>query len=139
LIFIILEETQMSDSKKSEAKLGVIEWCDLTVDNADKVKDFYSSVVGWESSSVSMGEYDDYNINLPKSGDTIAGICHARGSNRNLPAQWLMYVRVEDVSVSAQKCRELGGDILDGPRKMGAENFCVIKDPEGAVLALVSS
>ncbi len=129
----------MSDSKKSEAKLGVIEWCDLTVDNADKVKDFYSSVVGWESSSVSMGEYDDYNINLPKSGDTIAGICHARGSNRNLPAQWLMYVRVEDVSVSAQKCRELGGDILDGPRKMGAENFCVIKDPEGAVLALVSS
>ncbi len=139
MIFIILEETQMSDSKKSEAKLGVIEWCDLTVDNADKVKDFYSSVVGWESSSVSMGEYDDYNINLPKSGDTIAGICHARGSNRNLPAQWLMYVRVEDVSVSAQKCRELGGDILDGPRKMGAENFCVIKDPEGAVLALVSS
>jgi len=129
----------MSDSKNSDAKIGVIEWCDLTVGNAENVKDFYSNVVGWESSSVSMGEYDDFNINLPKTGDTIAGICHARGSNSKLPAQWLMYVRVEDVTVSAQKCRELGGDILDGPRKMGADNFCVIQDPEGAVLALVSS
>ena len=41
----------MSDSKKSDAKIGVIEWCDLTVGDAEKVKDFYSSVVGWESSS----------------------------------------------------------------------------------------
>ncbi len=129
----------MSDSTKSDVKVGAIEWCDLTVGNAVNVKDFYCSVVGWESSSASMGDYDDFNINLPKTGDTIAGICHARGSNSNLPAQWLMYVRVEDVAVSAQKCRELGGDILDGPRKMGAENFCVIKDPAGAVLALVSS
>lgn len=129
----------MSDNMKSDVKVGAIEWCDLTVGNAENVKDFYCSVVGWESSSASMGDYDDFNINLPKTGDTIAGICHAKGSNSNLPAQWLMYVRVEDVAVSAQKCKELGGDILDGPRKMGSENFCVIKDPEGAVLALVSS
>ena len=129
----------MSDNMKSDVKVGAIEWCDLTVGNAENVKDFYCSVVGWESSSASMGDYDDFNINLPKTGDTIAGICHAKGSNSNLPAQWLMYVRVEDVAVSAQKCKELGGDILEGPRKMGSENFCVIKDPEGAVLALVSS
>ncbi len=129
----------MSDSINSNVKVGAIEWCDLTVENAENVKDFYCSVVGWESSPASMGKYDDFNITLPKTGDTIAGICHARGSNSNLPAQWLMYVRVEDVSISAKKCKELGGAILDGPRKMGSEQFCVIQDPEGAVLALVSS
>lgn len=86
-----------------------------------------------------MGEYDDFNINLPKIGDTIAGVCHARGSNNNLPAQWLMYVRVKDVTVSAKKCQNLGGTVLDGPREMGSDQFCVIQDPEGAVLALVSS
>jgi predicted enzyme related to lactoylglutathione lyase len=128
----------MSDSAGTEENIGAIEWCDLTVENAENVKDFYCDVVGWQSTPASMGKYDDFNINLPNTGETIAGVCHARGSNGNLPAQWLMYVRVQDVLASARKCKALGGKVLDGPRKMGAEQFCVIEDPEGAVLALVS-
>mgnify|MGYP005706623399 CR=1 FL=1 len=118
--------------------IGAIEWCDLTVNDAEKVRDFYCDVVGWKSEPVSMGDYDDFNINLPDSGETLAGVCHARGSNANLPAQWLMYVRVEDADASAAKCASLGGKVLDGPRDMGKMRFCVIQDPEGAVLALVS-
>ncbi|MGI9294895.1 MAG: VOC family protein [Pseudomonadales bacterium] len=128
----------MSQSVESKAKVGAIEWCDLTVTNAENVKDFYCSVVGWDSSAASMGEYDDFNINLPNTTDTIAGICHARGSNSNLPAQWLMYVRVKDVAESAARCNALGGKVLDGPRAMGSSQFCVVQDPEGAVLALMS-
>jgi predicted enzyme related to lactoylglutathione lyase len=121
-----------------EKVIGAIEWCDLTVDDAGAIRDFYSDVVGWKSVAVSMGEYDDYNINLPVSGETIAGVCHARGSNSKLPAQWLMYVRVEDAVASAQRCIAAGGLVLDGPRTMGASKLCVIQDPAGAVLALVS-
>ena len=66
----------------------------------------------------------------------MAGICHARGSNANLPAQWLMYVVVEDVEASARHCVELGGELLDGPRELGGGRFCVIRDPAGAVCAL---
>ena len=128
----------MSEKADSGAKIGVIEWCDLTVDAAETVKDFYCGVVGWESSAASMGDYDDFNINLPQTGNTIAGICHARGGNSNLPAQWLMYVRVGDADASATRCEELGGRVLDGPRSMGSGRFCVIQDPAGAVLALVS-
>ena len=128
----------MSEGESATPKIGAIEWCDLTVTNAEKVKDFYCGVVGWESSPASMGDYDDYNINLPQTSDTIAGVCHARGSNAKLPAQWLMYVRVESVVESAVRCQALGGKVLDGPRAMGASQFCVIQDPEGAVLALVS-
>jgi predicted enzyme related to lactoylglutathione lyase len=128
----------MSDAHKSEVKIGAIEWCDLTVKDAEKVRDFYCDVVGWDSSPVSMGEYDDFNINRPDTGNTVAGVCHARGSNSNLPAQWLMYIRVEDVEKSAIKCKESGGNVLEGPRPMGSSQFCVIQDPEGAVLALIS-
>lgn len=128
----------MPENPDSDAKIGVIEWCDLTVDAAENVKDFYCGVVGWESSAASMGDYDDFNINLPQSGNTIAGICHARGGNSNLPAQWLMYVRVSDADASATRCEALGGRVLDGPRSMGSGLFCVIQDPAGAVLALVS-
>lgn len=128
----------MAEQNDLKANIGAIEWHDLTVDNASEVKDFYTQVVGWQSSAASMGDYDDYNITLPESGETVAGVCHARGSNSTLPAQWLIYVRVADVTASAQQCLELGGEVLDGPRKMGANDFCVIKDPAGAVLGLVS-
>ena len=122
----------------SKVKVGAIEWQDLTVASAGDVKDFYCNVVGWDSSAVSMGDYDDFSINLPGTGETVAGICHARGSNKNLPAQWLMYVRVADVAASAETCINSGGEVIEGPRKMGSGLFCVIRDPAGAVLALIS-
>jgi hypothetical protein len=128
----------MTDGTDSKPQVGAIEWHDLTVADAENVRDFYCSVVGWDSSAVSMGEYDDYNIKLPGTAETVAGVCHARGSNRNLPAQWLMYVRVADASESAETCKKLGGEVIDGPRKMGSGSFCVIRDPAGAVLALIS-
>ncbi|MFT7471703.1 MAG: putative enzyme related to lactoylglutathione lyase [Kiritimatiellia bacterium] len=124
--------------EEKPSNIGRIEWMDLTVDDASHVRNFYTSVVGWSSSEVDMGSYSDFNINLPDTQDTIAGVCHARGSNANIPSQWLIYVRVESVADSAEKCKKLGGKVLDGPRRMGGSNFCVIKDPAGAVMALLS-
>lgn len=126
----------MSDQKSKQ--VGAIEWRDLTVENAEQVKDFYAAVVGWEIEPVSMGEYDDFNIKLPGSGDTIAGVCHARGSNAKMPPQWMMYVRVEDAESSAKSTLELGGEIIAGPRSMGGETYFVIRDPAGAVLTIFS-
>lgn len=128
----------MAEESTIKPQIGAVEWTDLTVVDAEYVKDFYCDVVGWASTDVSMGQYNDFNINLPDSNTTIAGICHARGTNSNLPPQWLVYVRVEDVTKSSEKCIELGGEVIDGPKKMGNGLFCVIKDPAGAVLALVS-
>jgi uncharacterized protein len=119
-------------------QIGKIEWCDLTVDIAEDVRDFYCDVIGWNYQGVSMGDYEDFSIQLPEDGQSIAGVCHARGPNKNLPAQWLMYVRVEDVNKSAKQCVASGGQVIEGPRSMGKSNFCVIKDPAGAVLALIS-
>jgi predicted enzyme related to lactoylglutathione lyase len=112
-------------------------WTDLTVEDAEAVRDFYREVVGWSPSPVSMGAYSDFNMSPPGSGKPAAGICHARGANAHLPAQWLVYVRVESVSESARRAVERRGEVVDGPRSMGRESFCVIRDPAGAVLALV--
>ncbi|MCY4365546.1 MAG: VOC family protein [Chloroflexi bacterium] len=116
---------------------GSIAWQDLTVPNAPEIRDFYCQVVGWTYTDHDMGDYADYNINLSGSGQTVAGICHARDSNANIPPQWLVYIVVEDVAQSAQKCVELGGKLIDGPRDMGGQTFCVIQDPAGAVAALI--
>ena len=118
--------------------IGRVEWVDLSIGDAARSKDFYCKVIGWKSTAVEMGTYSDFNLNLPGSGKTMAGICHARGMNANLPAQWLMYVRVADVAASAAEAERQKGKVLDGPRRMGGSNFCVIQDPDGAVMALIS-
>ena len=120
----------------SQPAIGQITWRDLTVPNAQEVRDFYSGVVGWGWSGQNMGGYDDFNMLSPETGETVAGICHARGSNAHLPPQWLVYITVADVDASAERCRKLGGKVLDGPRTMGDARFCVIQDPAGAVAAL---
>lgn len=117
---------------------GTIVWKDLTVENADVIRDFYGEVVGWRHEPVDMGGYADYSMIPPKGGEAIAGICHARGANDNLPAQWLMYVTVEDIDSSIRRAVELGGHLVDGPRGLGKNRFCVIRDPAGAVIALIS-
>ena len=72
----------------------------------------------------------------PETGEAMAGVCHARGSNADLPPQWLIYIVVMDVERSARRCSELGGEVMAGPRPLGNGRFCVIRDPAGAVCAL---
>lgn len=122
-------------SKKEKA--GTIGWIDLTVENADELRDFYKQVTGWKSSNVSMGTYNDYCMHPPTKEDPVAGICHSRGGNKNLPSQWLMYINVENLEQSIDSCISLGGKIISETRIMtGQGKYCVIQDPAGAVVAL---
>ncbi len=116
---------------------GSIGWVDLTVEDAERVRDFYAEVVGWRPSPVDMGGYSDFNMSAPASGTPTTGICHARGANAELPPQWLIYLIVEDLDASVASCRELGGEVIAGPREMaGQGRYCVIRDPAGAAAAL---
>jgi predicted enzyme related to lactoylglutathione lyase len=117
---------------------GSILWSDLTVPNADEVREFYAQVVGWQAEPVRMGEYNDYNMTSPATGEPVAGVCHARGVNAGLPAQWLLYIAVENLDASIERCKGLGGKVLVGPKDMGSQgSYCVIQDPAGAVMALI--
>ena len=118
--------------------VGTIVWQDLTVPDAEGIRDFYSAVIGWKMKPLSVGDYNDFTVHpQDEADDPIAGICHALGENSDVPPQWLMYVYVEDVAASAARCVAQGGKIVAGPRKMGDSDFCVIQDPAGAVLGLI--
>lgn len=83
-----------------------------------------------------MGEYCDFAMLAPFDAAAVAGICHARGSNADLPSHWLAYIIVDDVDRSARRCVANGGTLLVDPRGLGEGRFCVIEDPQGAVMAL---
>jgi hypothetical protein len=67
------------------SEVGKIGWIDTTVDDAPDLRDFYKAVIGWETDEISMGDYSDYVMKMPSSGDGVSGICHALGSNADLP------------------------------------------------------
>jgi predicted enzyme related to lactoylglutathione lyase len=115
---------------------GKVGWIDITVDDAAGLRDFYADVVGLVPDAVSMGDYDDFNMTMPASGDPVCGICHARGSNEDLPGGWLVYFVVDDVQASAAACTAKGGKVLVEPRGLAGGRFCVIEDPGGATAAL---
>lgn len=115
---------------------GEILWQDLTVDNAIELRDFYRQIIGWDCIPEDMGGYDDFHMIIPSSGNSVAGICHARGENADIPQVWLVYIAVENVEKSAQLCENLGGKIIVQPKLLGNGQFCVIRDPAGAICAL---
>jgi predicted enzyme related to lactoylglutathione lyase len=113
---------------------GTIAWHDLTVVDAPALRDFYRSVVGWAPEPVPMGHYSDFVMRA--AGEDVAGICHARSANAGLPAQWLLYITVEDLDESLAECDRLGGRALTPIRSYGGGRYAVIQDPAGAVCAL---
>lgn len=117
---------------------GSVAWQDLTVDDAEAVRDFYAAVVGWTPSPVSMGGYDDFNM-CGADGAPLAGICHARGGNADLPPTWLLYVVVPDLDAALAEAEARGGERIIGVREMGPDRMAVIRDPAGAALALYQS
>jgi predicted enzyme related to lactoylglutathione lyase len=113
---------------------GTISWQDLTVADAEGIRDFYQAVVGWKPEPLSMGTYSDFVMNV--EGTPVAGVCHARAGNANLPPAWIIYITVEDLDHSIDECLRLGGSLVSGPRSYGGGRYCIIKDPAGAVCAL---
>lgn len=114
---------------------GRITWIDLTVQDAPLIRDFYQQVVGWSSQAVDVEDYQDYNM-IRSGNEPVAGICHKRGGNANLPAQWMIYIEVENLDDSLNACERLGGSVVVPPRGTPGNRFVIIQDPAGAVCAL---
>jgi len=116
--------------------IGKIGWIDMTVADAPRVRDFYQAVVGWKVDQIDMGGYSDYVMQMPATDTGVAGICHARGSNADIPAGWLIYIIVADVETSAAMCKVNGGKVIVEPRGLAGGHFCVVADPAGCIAGL---
>jgi len=56
-----------------------------------------------------------------------------------MPPNWNTYVTVNDVDKVAKDAQELGGKILVGPQDIPTVGrFCVIQDPQGAVISAIT-
>jgi predicted enzyme related to lactoylglutathione lyase len=135
-----LEETMGGNAPFAGGQMhvGSLVGFDLTVSDAATIRDFYAAVVGWRPTPVDMGGYSDFAMTAPASEAPVAGICHARGDNADLPPRWLAYIAVADLDASVRRCLDLGGAVVAGPKGAApGGRYCVIRDPAGAVVALM--
>lgn len=119
--------------------IGTIVSADITSDNADGLRDFYSAVMGWQASPMPMGDYDDYVMMGANGSGWGGGICHLRGANASQPAnQWIVYFRVANLDDSIAQVESLGGAVNGRIRDAGpGSRFAIIEDPSGAKVALI--
>ncbi len=76
------------------------------------------------------------------AGNTDAGGMFKLDENHmgeKMPSHWMAYVSVADVDATAAKVENLGGQIRVPPRDIpGVGRFCVITDPTGAWVSLMT-
>jgi predicted enzyme related to lactoylglutathione lyase len=113
-------------------------WVELTTNNAQSAKDFYSKVFGWGINDQPMGP-DQFYTMLEVGGKSIAGLYGMDKEQlaRGIPPHWNVYVSVANVDESTKKAETLGAttilppfDVMDVGRMSG------IQDPTGAIIFL---
>lgn len=116
---------------------GRFVWHDLTTENPDACKKFYSALLGWE--------YVDTTVlgrpySVARLGGKAVGGIHAPPpeSSGKTPAHWLSYMSVADVDASVSKAKAAGGAVLAGPLDIGTlGRAAVLRDPQGAPFGMV--
>lgn len=112
-------------------------WHELMTPEPNRAAQFYSHVVGWR-----VEEWEDsdppYWI-FSVDGQPRAGLMELpeEAREQGSPPHWLGYVGVDDADAATAEAVSLGASRLVAPRDIpSVGRIAVIRDPQGAVLAL---
>jgi predicted enzyme related to lactoylglutathione lyase len=69
----------------------------------------------------------------------VAGLMPMPPGTEEMPPTWGIYLTVDNVEETAEKVKSLGGKVLVEPMDIpDVGRFCVIQDPQGAMLSIIS-
>ena len=123
--------------KEESLKHGAFSWNELMTTDVKSARDFYVKLFGWETEEYPM-EGVDYTV-IKISGDDTGGIMSMPPEVQGMPPMWSIYVTVSDVDATAKQVVELGGTILRPPSDIpNVGRFCVLSDPQGAVISAIT-
>lgn len=113
-------------------------WNELGTKDFAASSKFYNELLGWqlkESNAAGMA-YHEISVG---EGKRFGGMYQMTAEFGDMPSHWMSYVAVDDVDASAKRVEELGGKVCVPPTDIpGTGRFCVINDPAGATLSLVT-
>ncbi len=117
---------------------GRFVWYELATTDIEAAKAFYASVLGWGTSDA-LRPGSGYS-QFTAGGSPVAGLMKlpADAGRTGVAPQWLGFVGVDDVDVTAGRVEQLGGTVHVPPTHVpNAPRFSIVTDPQMAPLALV--
>lgn len=125
--------------KNDLKKHGIFSLNELLTTDLASAKEFYGKLLGWRFTETTDIYGNPYLV-IFKNGTEVGGMMLKDGIiPDDVPPLWDSYVSVDDVETSAKRVEDLGGKIVLPPTdipKVG--RFCVIRDPQGASLNLIT-
>ncbi|MFM2045119.1 MAG: hypothetical protein RLY86_3695 [Pseudomonadota bacterium] len=134
-----MSETGSSTGGQPMPAIGTICWNELATRDLDKAKAFYGGLLGWTYAEVPMEGGVTYVI-AKCNGKDAGGMMKMEGEMwGDIPSHWMGYIAVADVDASAARVAELGGTVCVPPTDIpNVGRFCVINDPTGAPISLMT-
>ena len=127
---------------------GTFCWNELSTTDSDVAIKFYTELLGWEIKSSKVEEACEgapadappmvYN-EIVVGGEHVGGMYKMGPEFGGAPSHWRSYVAVDDVDARAAKVVELGGSLCVPPTDIpNVGRFCVVNDPTGAIISLIT-
>lgn len=118
---------------------GAMTWLELLTHQPDQAGRFYPAVFDWSPTERQMAEGGTYTM-WRCAGKPVAGMFPLGGVDwgADVTAQWVVYFEVEDCDGTVAHARELGADVMAGPRDIEPGRFAMIRDPQGVSFAIIA-
>ena len=113
--------------------MAVIKHIEIAGKDGSGLRDFYSSVFGWEISSRDMGGFEYFDIETENL--STAGIRHEPEGK----AEVVVYFEVDDLQEAVERAESAGAAIRIPPMEYGELRFALIEDPEGNPIGLTEA
>lgn len=116
---------------------GAFSWSELMAPDIEGAKSFYSQLFGWTLTDMPM---EGMTYTIIKAGDReVGGMMTTPPEAQGTPPMWGTYVTVDDVDRVAQTATKLGATLIVEPRDIPeVGRFCVIRDPQGALISAIT-
>ena len=116
---------------------GALAWNELYTHDTEAAASFYGGLFGWRANAVAAADGGEYTM-FDLDGQPASGMMAIRQEWGEVPANWSIYLAVEDLEESLKLVEEMGGKAINPP--MEVENvgrFAFIQDPFGAYLSVI--
>jgi len=108
-------------------------WMELWSENPEASANFYGSTLGY---AIEEEEIDNKPYWVFSKGEVpVGGI--SQNPVRNMKSQWIPYIKVSDAGRTAERVKELGGEVfLEPTPDVRNGSVAVVADPNGAIFCL---
>jgi len=116
--------------------LSRLVWLELTTDNVDGERTFYTSLMGWTTKDTPIPSQATPYVTVTANGQDFGGMVRLPGVGG--PPQWTPYFLTDNVQQLSRTAESLGGQLLMPPTEIpSVGRFAVIKEPSGAYFGLI--